>query len=494
MVRPPRLFILIGFLIGIVLPITAGSLVTDTRAGAANRLAAFDPAEALPGGTATSRKTFDTNAFSHASANMPFEKELDFKIGNGFFKRIWVSAPSSTTAADGLGPLYNAKSCQRCHLKDGRGHPPAANYPDDNAVSMFLRLSIPPQNDADRDRLKTRNVIGEPTYGEQLQDFSVQGVPSEGRMHIDYETFDVKLVDGETVSLLRPSYKIVDLQYGPLHPETMLSPRIAPQMIGLGLLELVPETDILALADPDDTDGDGISGKPNHVWDITEGRLRLGRFGWKAGSPGIEQQSQSAFNGDIGISTRLFPAASGECTANEKACLDAPSGASPHYENLEAHGTITDLVVFYSRNLAVPQRRDADDAVVLRGKQIFTDIGCASCHNPTFTTGPSANMPWLSRQTIWPYTDMLLHDMGDGLADNRPEAQADGREWRTPPLWGIGLTGTVNGHTRYLHDGRARSVLEAILWHGGEARASRDAAAGLTKDDRNALLKFVESL
>ncbi len=494
MACPPRLAILILFLAAFVLTILAIGIAYAPNAAATGRLAGFDPDETLPGGAATSRKAFDINAYSHASANMPFEKELDFKIGNGFFKRIWVSAPSSTQAADGLGPVYNAKSCQRCHIKDGRGHPPAASYPDDNAVSMFLRLSIPPQNDTDRELLKTRNVIGEPTYGAQLQDFSIQGVPAEGHMHIEYETFEVALSGGETVSMLRPRYSVVDLQYGPLHPETMLSPRIAPQMIGLGLLELVPETDILALADPQDENGDGISGKANRVWDGIAGETRLGRFGWKAGSPSIEQQSLSAFSGDIGISTWLFPAASGECTTKQQACLDAPSGASVKYENLEAHTTISDLVVFYSRNLAVPARRNADDETVLRGKKVFGDIGCAACHSPRFTTGDSEDMPWLAHQTIWPYTDLLLHDMGDGLADNRPEAQAGGKEWRTAPLWGIGLTGTVNGHTRYLHDGRARSVLEAILWHGGEAQAARDTVAKLPIDDRNALLKFVESL
>lgn len=496
MCRHPRLFTLTMFLAGAVLLELSLGFILIAPANSTEPSAEFEPSEALPGGGATSRKAFDSNAFSHASANMPFEKELNFKIGNGFFKRVWVSAPSSTQAADGLGPIFNAKSCQRCHIKDGRGHPPVANFPDDTAVSMFLRLSIPPQNDADRQLLATYKqvVIAEPTYGGQLQDFSIQGVPSEGRMHISYEEIDVVLSDGETASLRKPRYKVVDLNYGPLHPETMLSPRVAPQMIGLGLLELVPEADIMALADPMDEDGDGISGKANRVWDVRSGTPNLGRFGWKAGNPTVEQQSQGAFTGDIGISTPLFPTAAGECTSNQTECLNAPSGASPNYENLEAHSTIADLVTFYSRNLAVPARRRADDQTVLYGKQIFNDIGCADCHQPSFTTGPSPDMPWLANQKIWPYTDMLLHDMGDGLADGRPEGLADGREWRTAPLWGIGLTETVNGHTNFLHDGRARSLLEAILWHGGEAQAARDAVTDMPKPDRDALLEFVGSL
>ncbi|MEQ8602113.1 MAG: di-heme oxidoredictase family protein [Marivibrio sp.] len=459
-------------------------------------IAVFEPGEDRPGGAATSDKALDRNAFSHSSANMPFERELDFKIGNGFFKRIWGSAPSSTQAADGLGPIFNAKACQRCHLKDGRGHPPAGNYPDDTAVSMFLRLSIPPQTEEDRRLLAEGrvNVIKEPTYGGQLQDFSVAGVPAEGRMHIEYEEIPVTLADGETVSLRAPTYSATDLGYGPMDEDVMLSPRIAPQMIGLGLLELIPEAAIRAQADPDDADGDGISGRPNEVWSHKHERLALGRFGWKAGAPSIDEQTQSAFNGDIGISVPLFPDAYGDCTAAQDPCRAAPSGATERYANLEAHGQIVDLVRFYSQNLAVPARRNPKDPQVLAGKKLFADAGCAACHTPRWTTAASAENPWLGEQTIWPYTDLLLHDMGEGLADNRPEGRANGREWRTAPLWGIGLTEAVNGHTNFLHDGRARSLLEAILWHGGEAEPSREAVRAMTTEEREALLAFLNSL
>ncbi|MCP5426009.1 MAG: c-type cytochrome [Gammaproteobacteria bacterium] len=450
--------------------------------------------EEFPGGAATHSKKINKDAFSNSSANMSFEREIDFKLGNAFFKRVWVSAPSSTQAADGLGPLYNARSCQRCHLKDGRGHPP--NGPKDNAVSLFLRLSVPPRDDNERQQLRDHklNVIPEPVYGTQLQDFAIPGQRAEGRMQIEYEEIPVTLADGAAISLRKPRYSVQDLGYGPLRPDTQISPRIAPQMIGLGLLEAIPEEALLALADPEDRDHDGLSGRPNWVWSQEHGRVMLGRFGWKAGAPSVNEQSQGAFSGDIGISVPLHPSGAGECTPQEKECLDAPNGNSEQYDNLEANEDVVKLVVFYAKNLAVPKRRDAGDPAVLAGKRLFHEIGCAGCHQPRYTTRQDPDNPEQSAQLIWPYTDLLLHDLGEGLADGRPEGEADGREWRTAPLWGIGLTPIVNGHSYYLHDGRARGLLEAILWHGGEAEPQREAVKRLSKQDRDQLLRFVESL
>lgn len=456
-----------------------------------------EPGEEKPGGEATSRKSVNNrNAFSHSSGNLSFEKELDFKVGNGVFRKLWVSAPSSTKASDGLGPLYNARSCQRCHIKDGRGHPPAANWPDDNAVSMFLRLSIPPQTDADRARLAAHRVtvIPEPTYGGQLQDVAIQGHSAEGKMHISYKPIKVTLSGGEEVTLRKPTYSVTELGYGPMHPDVMLSPRVAPQMIGLGLLEAIPEEQIVANADPDDKDGDGISGRPNRVWSHVDQRVALGRFGWKAGNPTVRQQSAEAFAGDIGISNPMVPNPAGDCTPNQKFCLGAPNGNGPREGAFEAGKTFLDLVEFYSQNIAVPRRRNHDDRQVLAGKATFHAIGCTACHTPKFVTGIVPGQPHLSGQKIWPYSDMLLHDMGEGLADNRPEGVANGREWRTAPLWGIGLTPVVNKHSFYLHDGRAHNLQEAILWHGGEAQASRDAFRALSKKERAQLIAFVKSL
>lgn len=450
--------------------------------------------EQLPGGKATVKKRINGDIFSFSSANLSFEQEERFKLGNALFRKLWVSSPSSTQASDGLGPLFNARGCQNCHLKDGRGHTPSGA--GDDAVSMFLRLSVPAHTDPEMQALAdgTAKVIPEPTYGGQLQDFTVPGLKAEGRMVIDYTDVPVTLGDGTLVTLRRPSYSVADLGYGPMAPDVMLSPRVTPQMIGLGLIEQIPAEDILAHADPDDADGDGVSGRPNRVLDPVTGEIALGRFGWKAGAASIRAQSADAFAGDLGISTPLVMQPHGDCMAAQAECMALPTGEQERLGPSEAPDPVLDLVTFYSQNLGVPQRRGADEPTVLAGKSAFYGAGCATCHVPKFVTSRAGDNPALRFQLIWPYSDFLLHDMGEGLADHRPEGQADGFEWRTAPLWGIGLTETVSGHTEFLHDGRARNLTEAILWHGGEARAARDAFAVMPKPEREALLKFVESL
>ena len=457
--------------------------------------------ESNQGGGATVRARDDADAFSQASGNISFERELDFKVGNGLFKKLWVSSPSSTLASDGLGPLFNARSCQRCHLKDGRGHPPEG--PDDDATSMFLRVSVPAASDAPMSEIEAfllsidpkgeQRTRPHPVYGGQIQDKAVAGHPAEAKMSIAYEEREVTLSGGERATLLDPTYSADNLGYGPLGDDAMLSPRVAPPMIGLGLLEAIPAEDILAQADPDDADGDGISGRAQWVWSFEHDRPLLGRFGWKAGAPTIREQSASAFAGDIGISSPIFDTPAGDCTAAQAACLSAPNGGGDA-RGTEIDAAGLDLVTFYSRNLGVPARRDVDAPEVLRGKRVFYESGCTSCHTPKFVTHRLEDQPEQSFQLIWPMTDLLLHDMGEGLADHRPEGRASGREWRTAPLWGIGLTEQVNGHTRFLHDGRARSLLEAILWHGGEAQAARDRVVEMPKSDRAALIRYLESL
>ncbi len=455
---------------------------------------AAEPFERMSAGAATANARPNNNAFSFPLGNISFAGDQDFKLGDGVFKKEWVSAPSSTQASDGLGPLFNARACQRCHLKDGRGHPPVDA--DEAAVSMFLRLSVPPRTDEERKALadKTLLRIPEPTYGGQLQNFAIQGIPAEGDMRITYQEIPVELNGGETASLRKPHYSIDNLGYGPLAPDVMFSPRVAPPMIGLGLLEDVHPGDILAKADPDDADGDGISGKPNMVRDPRTGKVTLGRFGWKASVATVEAQTADAFSGDIGISTALATAGYGECTAAETICRDAPDGVQDRLGPVEAPDPVLALVTFYSRNLGVPPRRDVDNPEVLHGKELFYNYGCASCHTPKYVTRRDAAQPEHRFQLIWPYTDLLLHDMGDGLADGRPVGDASGSEWRTPPLWGIGLTMAVSGHTFFLHDGRARNLLEAVLWHGGEAEAAKDLVVGATPEDRDALIRFLESL
>ena len=473
------------FVSALLLALSPASQVTAAPGDATARLEA---GERYPGGSATARTLAGRHAFSSASANMDPARKLDFKIGNGFFKRLWVSAPASTQAADGLGPLYNARSCQSCHINNGRGHPPQG--PDETPVSLVLHLSVP-GDPAARARNK---VTAEPGYGTQLQTFSIQGQRAEGRLQVDYEPLPVTLADGERVELRGPRYTVEAPAYGPLDPQAMLSPRLAPQMIGLGLLQAIDAQAILARADPDDRDGDGISGRPNRVWSAARQKTMLGRFGWKAGSATVDDQSQEAFVRDLGISVPNHPNGAGDCTERQTACRQAPDGNSPQFDNLEANHQVTGLVALFSRNLAVPERRAPDSPQVLAGKRLFHASGCIACHTPRHVTREDATDPELAGQTIWPYTDLLLHDMGEGLADGRPEGEADGREWRTPPLWGIGLSTGVNGHSNYLHDGRARNLLEAVLWHGGEAQPARDAVSRMNRLEREQLLRFVESL
>ncbi|HEX2840086.1 di-heme oxidoredictase family protein [Hyphomicrobium sp.] len=482
-------------------PLAAGVLSLAVSRGTANPAVdiapVVQPGEEMPGGGATSRRSVtDRDAFSHFSYGIDPEGESRFNVGNAIFRKLWVAAPSSTQASDGLGPLYNARGCQSCHQKDGRGRPPFANWPDETAVSMFLRLSIPPETEEQKELLAAKRVLSipDPVYGNQLQNIAIQGHDGEGHMHIAYTDVPVTLAGGQVVTLRKPTYSVTELAYGPMHPKVMLSPRVAPPMIGLGLIEAIPEADIRANADPDDANKDGISGRVNEVWSISQNDVRLGRFGWKAGEATILDQSATAAAGDIGLSNPLLPLAAGDCTAKQPTCLNAPNGNSEKHGGFELSKELLDLVAFYSQNLAVPARRGAGDDDVLKGKVLFYKSGCTACHHPSFTTGAVEGQPHLSKQDIWPYSDFLLHDMGEGLADGRPEGLADGRDWRTPPLWGVGLTEIVNGHTFLLHDGRARNVEEAILWHGGEAQHARDAYAALSREEREALVKFVNSL
>jgi CxxC motif-containing protein (DUF1111 family) len=453
----------------------------------APRFTQAEPGEALSGGSATVGRQ-DVNAFSMPSANLAPLRRLDFSVGNSFFRSPWVIAPSTTTARDGLGPLFNTNACQNCHIMDGRGHPPDPG--DTNAVSMLVRLSIP-DHASQAESLKRNGVLFEPTYGVQLQDMAVPGVAPEGKVRVEYDPLTVRFRDGTTVELRRPTLRITQLGYGPMHPEARVSARIAPPMIGLGLLEAIPDAAILANADPDDKSDTGISGRPNWVWDEVQQKVVLGRFGWKAGQPNINQQNIHAFTGDMGLTTRQR--AFDDCTPAQTDCLEAPNGNGPDGEP-EVSDNILRLVEFYTRNLGVPARRNVDDPQVLAGKSLFFQAGCQQCHTPKFTTRADAAEPELANQVIRPYSDLLLHDMGEGLADNRTEFQANGREWRTPPLWGIGLTGTVSGHTQFLHDGRARNLLEAILWHGGEAQAAQRRVLAYDADQRAALLAFLNSL
>ncbi|VVM82399.1 hypothetical protein PS619_02378 [Pseudomonas fluorescens] len=453
----------------------------------APRFTKAEPGEARSGGAATVRKT-DQNAFSLPSANLPPSRRVDFSVGNSFFRSPWVIAPSTTTARDGLGPLFNTNACQGCHIKDGRGHPPPSDAP--NAVSMLVRLSIPNTPEFAK-VIEQVGVVPEPVYGGQFQDMAVPGVVPEGKVRVDYTPVPIRFKDGTEIELRKPVLQITQLGYGPMHPDTRFSARVAPPMIGLGLLEAIPEEAILANAAAQAKDNKSINGRPNQVWDDVLQKTVMGRFGWKAGQPNLNQQNVHAFSGDMGLTTSLRPF--DDCSDAQTACKQAPNGNGPDGEP-EVSDNILRLVLFYSRNLAVPARRGINDAEVLAGKNLFFQAGCDSCHTPKYTTAANAAEPELANQVIRPYSDLLLHDMGDGLADNRTEFQASGRDWRTPPLWGIGLTQAVSGHTQFLHDGRARNLLEAVLWHGGEAQAAQQQVLSFNAEQRAALLAFLNSL
>ncbi|MDB4932598.1 MAG: thiol oxidoreductase [Myxococcaceae bacterium] len=441
-----------------------------------------DPASAwkadiMSGGDTTVVDT-TRDAYSRTAPGIDPARMNQFFVGNSFFNSNWVTAPSSTEGRDGLGPTFNASSCSGCHFKDGRGRPPLAD--DEAFEGLLIRLSVPGAD-------AHGGSVDEPTYGGQFNHRAVLGVPGEGRAVVRYAEQPGRLADGTAYSLRAPTYTFEGLAFGPMRADVMLSARVAPANFGLGLLESVAEDELLARADPDDRDHDGVSGRPNRVWSVRLARTVLGRFGWKANQPSLEQQNAGAFVGDLGVTSELFP--DQNCPEAQPACRAAPSGGAPEIdaEKLAA-------VTLYTQTLAVPARRHADDATALRGADLFDSAGCTACHAPTLRTGERAVLPELAGQTFHPYTDLLLHDMGAGLADGRPDFLADGQEWRTPPLWGIGLVQTVNRHTFFLHDGRARSLVEAILWHGGEAQASRDRFAQLSAADRAALVRFLESL
>jgi CxxC motif-containing protein (DUF1111 family) len=413
------------------------------------------------------------SAFTQHAPEIALEELPAVAIGNRIFSTPWVEAPSSVDRFDGLGPLFSSHSCSGCHLRDGRGRPPAG--PDELTTSMIVKLAR-----ADGDS----NLGPDPIYGSQLSERALQGLRPEGRLAVHWE--EVPSPTGSSVRLRKPSDEIVELGYGPLAPETRFSPRIAPAVFGSGLLEAVPDSLLVAAEDPDDSNQDGISGRVHWVIDPESGTRKSGRFGWKATQSSVAGQVTMALNGDMGITTALRPEV--ELTSAEAKARARPNGGTPELE-----GESLDALLTYCRLLAVPARRDVENPAVMRGASVFQEIGCTSCHAPELTIAAGAH-PALTGEPIHPYTDLLLHDLGPELADRMPEGDAKPSEWRTPPLWGLGLDERVGGHRFLLHDGRARTLDEAILWHGGEASRSRDAFSRLATPAHDDLLAFLESL
>jgi CxxC motif-containing protein (DUF1111 family) len=439
-------------------------------AALAGRLVEPDPALTDPraGGDATVSDSTRAAFTQHVEGLTP-DQLFAFAFGNRIFSTPWVEAPSSVTIFDGLGPFYSARSCSGCHVKDGRGRPPAG--PADSARAVVVKLGAAADGRPD------------PRYGSQFSERSVHGLPAEGELVVRW--VDVADSAGSQTTLRRPRYSIASTAYGALAPDTRVSVRIAPVAFGVGLLEAVPDSLIASLEDPTDRDGDGVRGRVHWVSDGKGGR-RAGHLGWKATQVTVASQVGTALVGDMGITSPERPHE--EIMPAESLASHVPSGGDP-----EIVGKPFTSLVFYCRTLAVPGRRSVRDPAVMRGAETFVQVGCANCHRPTLVTG-NADIGALSHQVIHPYTDLLLHDMGPALDDGMPEGDAKGREWRTAPLWGLGLAERVNGYRYLLHDGRARSLEEAILWHGGEAERSRRAYISLTRAERVALAAFIESL
>ncbi len=426
-----------------------------------------------PWASGGSQTVFDagTGAFSHGFPVMSATANELHGIGDLQFEQTFVSAPAPVNP--GLGPVFNSVSCTSCHVGDGRGKPPDAG---EQPISMLFRLSIP-----------GTDMFGGPApapgFGAQLQPRAIFGTQPEAEISIMWTEDEITLSDGEVVHLRTPQISFNNA-YIPFPAGMSWSPRVAPPVFGLGLLEAIEDADIHMKADESDMNDDGISGKVNEVWDMARQHMALGRFGWKAEQPTLLQQSAAAYNEDMGVTNPLFT-------------LESTHGQPQHdgrNDDVELTDSVLHAVAFYVRTLAVPARRNTSDPQIVRGEELFAAAKCDRCHIPEQRTAVNVAFPPVSNQRIFPYTDLLLHDMGPALSDSRPSFRAEGAEWRTPPLWGIGLTQVVNGHQNFLHDGRARSLLEAVLWHGGEAQESADAVRTMTTAERQALLAFLGSL
>jgi len=457
----------------------------------------------------TSVKSAHASAFSAHSANMTDGKSiLKFHGGNKFFEEPWAQSVGSVSSQDGLGPLFNNNACQDCHIRDGRGHASAAAMGERGTDfnSMLLRASKSAITAQQKEAINQSLMANVPDtcIGGQLQHQANFGISKEAKQALSYEYQTIQFSDGEQLELRKPIW-FVKANGCEINDDTVLSARVAPPMIGLGLLALIDKQQIIDQQDINDANKNGISGRANFVWSVADNAVELGRFGWKAGQPTIRQQTAGAFLGDMGLTTDFFTTEN--CMPQQKDCLTAPSGngdMAGKY-NYEVSTKVLNKVAFYSSHLSVPQRRNAYAKNVLAGKKVFNEIGCQQCHSESYTTQQSAEFPELSAQKIYPYTDMLLHDMGLELTDFDKNSQfvkgdiqveflAQANEWRTAPLWGLGLAQTVDPQATFLHDGRARTIMEAVLWHGGEALPHQQAVLSLTKTDRENLIAFLEDL
>ncbi|MGH7668367.1 MAG: di-heme oxidoredictase family protein [Gemmatimonadaceae bacterium] len=422
----------------------------------------------LSGGASMTVQDQSSLAFGRPGPTLTPSQLAMHNAGEVGFEASFV--PGTGTVNSGLGPRFDNVECSACHLNEGRGVPTGAGQ----TASMLFRSSVA-GSDAHG------GPAPAPGFGTQIQLQAVPGLQPKAVMTVTYTDSVDFFADGTPDTLHVPHYAL-SAPYVPLPAGIRLSPRRTPPVFGIGLLEAVPADTIEALAAAQQVDG-GPVGHANYVWDPTVGAAVLGRFGLKANVGSVLEQTAAAYNADMGVTSSVFPVEN---------CDDPVPGCAAH--PAEATDSLLAAVTAYVRTLAVPARRNVSATDVLRGQTLFTQVGCASCHVATLHTGTVTSDPELSGQRIHPYTDLLLHDMGPGLADGRPDYLATGTEWRTTPLWGIGLTTIVNGHTNYLHDGRARSLLEAIMWHDGQAAAARGLVRQMSQSDRNALIAFLMSL
>lgn len=425
--------------------------------------------------THQSTKASDKRALTHAYSYLSDDELDQFTLGKSFFNIPWVEAPSATTARDGLGPLFNANTCISCHPGNGAGF--ASEKKGIIHRSLVFRIS----QQVALEGFWQSGFKPDPVYGAQLSINGVHGVPFEGTPKVTYSTHDIHYPDGEKVSLRTPHYTFENLNYGPFDKTTIIAPRVALSLVGLGQIEKIPALQIIANEDPEDRDKNGISGKANRVCSLESKDPALcnylGRFTWKASAPTVKHQVAVAMHNDMGLTTPLI--AHENCTATQSECLQAPKG-----RDIDVPMYRLDAVSFYISHLKIPAQRNPDKHI--EGAQHFNQVGCSGCHVTSFVTNEN--------NVIHPFSDFLLHDMGEALSDNRSEFSAQPREWRTPPLWGLGLSKTITKHATYLHDGRAQSIEEAILWHSGEAETIIQRYKQLPRSERQNLINFLRSI
>ena len=453
----------------------------------------FDQSEIKPAGGITHKRLYAS--YLYPGEKLSNKQRLDFWSGFSFFRDPWVAAPSATGNRDGLGPLFNTRSCIACHTAGSRAKIDEAGQI--LPLSLVVRLGS-----------KDPAIISvDPIYGGQIQPRSISYrltdaeiinkspyTDNVGEAWLDksYDKIPGRFADGETYELLKPSYQLTKLAYGELAPHIGISVRLAPNIFGMGLLNAIKTDDLVKQEDVDDSDNNGISAKYNRVPNVITGEIELGRFGFKAKQPNLHQQVAAAFRDDIGITNSSFSDES--CTKTQVACNYATEYGGHSLADLEIPDNRLDLTVTFNELLGVPPARSLPSKIVQEGRTLFYQAKCQQFHTPSYITDENYPVKALAKQTIWPYTDLALHDMGEELADGVYEFKANGQEWRTPPLWGIGLQQYKTGQQRFLHDGRARTISEAILWHGGEAEFAKQAYMALTKQQRDALVKFVKAI